>query len=345
MPSNNPTPGIKELAEKLGLSKATVSKALNGYSQVNAQTRQRVLNAAEEMGYSLPETEARSARKKRIGWIYATASHETSIGQLSVSSGFQAASQKHYGNEMELILLPLFRDMPQMLRPLPDLIADYRLDGVFMSDILYDERYLQDVAEAEAPMILWGLPFSQEKSNIGHVTCDDVVGIELAMQHLFSLGHRRIGFLTGTLRAHVSEQRLDGYRLALAREGIPFDEALVYEGDYSFACGAPAFEKLYAQGVTAICCASDKMAVGVIQAAQAAGLSVPEDFSVTGYDNDPVCNDIFPWLTTLSQDFFRIGQVAATLMHCQLHGLPIGPVSIVPPLLVRGSTARAKERG
>ena len=105
MPSNNPTPGIKELAEKLGLSKATVSKALNGYSQVNAQTRQRVLNAAEEMGYSLPETEARSARKKRIGWIYATASHETSISQLSVSSGFQVASQQHYGNEMELILL------------------------------------------------------------------------------------------------------------------------------------------------------------------------------------------------------------------------------------------------
>ena len=80
----------------------------------------------------------------------------------------------------------------------------------------------------------------------------------------------------------------------------------------------------------------------LIQAAQAAGLSVPEDFSVTGYDNDPVCNDIFPWLTTLSQDFFRIGQVAATLMHCQLHGMPIGPVSIIPPLLVRSSTAEVK---
>lgn len=127
MPSNNPTPGIKELAEKLGLSKATVSKALNGYSQVNAQTRQRVLNAAEEMGYSLPETEARSARKKRIGWIYATASHETSISQLSVSSGFQVASQQHYGNEMELILLTLFRDMPQMASAPAG--SDYRLSA------------------------------------------------------------------------------------------------------------------------------------------------------------------------------------------------------------------------
>ena len=135
---------------------------------------------------------------------------------------------------------------------------------------------------------------------------------------------------------------VDGYRLALARAGIPYDEALVYEGDYSFACGAPAFEKLYAQGVTAICCASDKMAVGVIHAAQAAGLSVPEDFSVTGYDNDPVCNSIYPGLTTLSQDFFRVGQVAATLMHCQLHGMPMGPVSIIPPLLVRSSTAEVK---
>ena len=135
---------------------------------------------------------------------------------------------------------------------------------------------------------------------------------------------------------------VDGYRLALARAGIPYDEALVYEGDYSFACGALAFEKLYAQGVTAICCASDKMAVGVIHAAQAAGLSVPEDFSVTGYDNDSLCNSIYPGLTTLSQDFFRVGQVAATLMHCQLHGLPMGPVSIIPPLLVRSSTAEVK---
>ncbi len=342
MPSNHTTPGIKELAEKLGLSKATVSKALNGYAQVNAQTRQRVLDAAEALGYSLPETENRSAGKKRIGWIYATENHSTNASQLSVSSGFQAASQQNFNNEMELILLPLFRDMPHMLRPLHELIADYQLDGVFMSDILHDERYLQDVDEAEIPIVLWGLPLSREKSNVGHVTYDSIAGIGLAMQHLFSLGHRRIGFLTGTLRAYVSEQRLDGYRLALARAGLPYDEALLYEGDYSFACGAPAFEKLYAQGVTAICCASDKMAVGVIHAAQAAGLSVPEDFSVTGYDNDSLCNSIYPGLTTLSQDFFRIGQVAATLMHCQLHGMPMGPVSIIPPLLVRSSTAEVK---
>lgn len=344
MPSNHVTPSVKELAERLSLSKATVSKALNGYSQVNAQTRERVLRAAEELGYSLPKTEIHPGEKKRIGWIYPTSAHDPDPHQLSVSSGFQVAAQELFSNQMELILLPLFRDIPHMLRPLPQLISDYQLDGIFMSDILRSERYLEDVKEAEIPIILWGLPLPQEKPNVGHITYDSIAGIRVTVEHLFQLGHRKIGYVGGEMSAYVNEERLDGYRLALSRCGLSFDPALVYEGNHSFACGAPAFKKLYAQGVTAICCASDKMAVGVIHAAQAAGLSVPEDLSVTGYDDDPVRVGIFPGLTTPRQDFFRLGQIAATMMHCLMQGLPLGPVSLLPQLIVRHSTGPVKER-
>lgn len=295
-----------------------------------------------ELGYTITDNEERRCEKKRIGWLYPTATHQPDANQLTASSGFQAASQEYFDSEMEVLFLPLFRDMPHMLRPLSELIADYQLDGVFLSEVSRSESYIAEARDTEIPVILWGLPLPAEKPNLGYVSYNSIEGIVQAMEHLVQLGHRRIGFANGSTRAFVNEKRLDGYRLGLSRAGIPYDDSLVFEGRHTFASGAEAFDRLYAQGVTAICCASDKIAVGVIQAAQSAGLNVPEDLSVTGYDNDPVCSSILPGLTTLSQDFFHLGQIAATMMHCLLHGLPMGSVSMIPPMIIRGSTGKAK---
>ena len=336
--------GVKVLADHLGLSKATVSKALNGYPQVSEATRQRVLEAAEQLGYATPENEAANrplGGRKRIGWLYRSATREMNPGQLNASNGFQYVAQEMRDIRMEVLLLPQFQDKPAG-RTLSQLVADYHLDGAFISDIQVHDLLFQEVQEVFVPLVFWGAPPIAEQANVCAVTYDSIVGIGKTMAHLLSLGHRRIGFLNGNSGAYVSQERLDGYILALTRAGVSFDPTLVWEGDYSFACGAPALDYFLQKGVTAICCASDKMAIGAAHAATQRGLSIPEDLSIVGYDDDPLCSSMFPSLTTVAQDFFRIGRVAATLMTCMLRGLPVGPVSIHPELLVRGSTAAPK---
>ena len=343
MPSNSQNAGVKVLADRLGLSKATVSKALNGYPQVSEATRRKVLDAAAQLGYPVQGNASVSVgARKRVGWIYRTDSRTPGTTQLIACSGFQRTAQDLKDSNMDVLMLPLFLDTPE--KTLLELITENHLDGAFLSDIKQNDVFFEEAKEVNVPLVFWGLPLTEERSNYGFVAYDSVSGVSMAMKHLLDLGHRRIGFLNGNRPAHVSMERLDGYMLALAHAGISYDPSLTWEGDYTFACGAPALEFFLQKGVTAVCCASDKMAIGLAHAAQQRGIAIPEDLSIVGYDNDPVCSSMFPQLTTVAQDFFRIGKVTATLMECLLQGMPVGPVSIPPELIVRGSTAAPKQK-
>lgn len=323
-------PSVQALSEQLGLSKSTVSKALNGYTQVSAQTRARVLNAAAEMGYA----PAPQSTQRRIGWPFQTTLRSYDNVSMIVR-GFQELAPM---SNMEVVLIPEFTDAFRAGNRLADVMQQNNLDGLFLSSLRIGDDYLKEVGGISAPVVFWDLPIEMHRLNFGFIAYDSLAGAEMAVSHLVGLGHRRIGFLNGHDKAFVSHQRMDGYRLGLSKAGIPFDENLVHWGDFTLECGPLAAEHLLAQGATAIFCASDQMALGVVRAAQSKGLSVPGDLSVVGYDDDFLAALASPALTTIRQDFIGMGHASYTVMDCLMRSMPIPPVVLRPELVVRGTT-------
>lgn len=335
---------IHDICVQLGLSKATVSKALNGYTEISEKTREKVLNCAQEIGYKrYVKDSARSgnASMRRIGIPnLKKTEYSTNFNSFFlVISGFQHESAKY---NMEIILIPNIIPLEsQKETPLKKLIAAYQLDGILISSLRIADPYMQQLADISIPAVLWDLRADEPNKHIGIIRYDSLYGARIATEHLLSLGHRRIAFINGHRYASVCYERLDGYRLALAGAGIAPDPSLEYWGDFDpvrLTEEQQAIDALLEKGVTAFFCVSDPVALRVIRHLKTKGLKVPRDISVVGYDNSPTATDSSPTLTTVSQDFFHIGQVACGMMTALLEGLPLHCESLLPPLVVRYST-------
>lgn len=173
------------------------------------------------------------------------------------------------------------------------------------------------------------------------VSCDDRHAAALAVQHLVSLGHRRIGFVSGPHRHTVVRRKLNGYRAALEAAGIASDDSLVVETLFSAEAGHAAVEELLAEGATAAVTASDMVALGTIRGARDLGLEVPRQWSVTGYDDTTLMAYTDPPLTTVRQPVRAMCEAAADLVSDRLAGRPArdGELLFRPELVVRSSTA------
>ena len=161
----------------------------------------------------------------------------------------------------------------------------------------------------------------------------------MATEHLLSLGHRRIGMICGHREAEVSLQRRDGYMLALVHAGIPYEEELVYYGDFTEAAGVLGLNTLMRKRITGVVCISDVTAIGAYRAAQTMGLAIPRDLSIVGYDDTTLTGIVNPGLTSVNQNPELIGRSAATLIRSVLHHRSVGDIVIHPSLTIRGSTA------
>jgi DNA-binding LacI/PurR family transcriptional regulator len=173
------------------------------------------------------------------------------------------------------------------------------------------------------------------------VSCDDTVAIEQAMGHLVSLGHTRIGLLIGPPDHIPSQRKLAAAIAVAAKAGISLDPDQVVHSRYSLEGAQASAMRLIEAGVTGVVCASDPMALGAIRAAKRAGLNVPRDLSVVGFDDSALMNSIDPPLTTVRQPIERMCRMIIELLVTQIsgNGLPQGELLFEPELVVRGSTA------
>lgn len=337
MPMKN-TPNIQMICDQLGLSKATVSKALNGYPQVNKSTREAVQRYAEEIGYRVdkPAAAQLSTAVRRIGMPGRVPGSERTdfSGDYQVMAGFRDEALRH---GMEIILLPSIKTPVQIELSLEALIAPYQLDGILISGLRTDDPYLTQLQSIQIPAVLWDLKVASNPL-VGSVCYDSLRGAQMAVEHLLSLGHRRIAIFNGHRYAQVCYERLDGYRLALINAGITPDPALELWGDFTEAGAEEAAELFIQKGVTAVFCACDTTAIGLMRQLKGKGKRVPRDLSVVGYDDSPLSSAVSPALTTVSQDFYRIGQVACGMMNALLQGLPLHCETVLPKLVVRDST-------
>lgn len=305
---------IKDIAKAAGVSVTTVSRALNGYSDVNEKTRRKIMDIAKQLNYS-PNTLARGLVMKKsrtIGMLVSGMNRVSSKDNFTfeVLSGVnECISERDY----DLVLFST-TTTKQREKTYSQLCRERRVDGVILQGMKIDDPYLKEVVESDIPCMLIDIPISSK--SVGYVTTDNVLGAKRAVRHLIQSGHKNIGLVNGHDQAYVSKQRLKGYMEALQEAGLQVNGQYIASGDFTEEKAEKAGTMLLKEHpeLTAIFCASDLMALGVIKSAKAVGLSVPEQLSVIGYDNILLAAYSSPPLTTIAQNKFELGYKAANAL-------------------------------
>ncbi|MGG0589470.1 LacI family DNA-binding transcriptional regulator [Priestia megaterium] len=332
---------IKDIARVAGVSVTTVSRALNGYSDVNEKTRQKIAAVARELNYS-PNTLARGLvmqKSKTIGLLVSGISRESVKDNFTfeVLCGVnERASTLGY----DLILFNT-NTMMQREKTYTQLCRERRVDGAIIQGIKKEDPYLKEVVESDIPCVLVDIPV--HSNSVGYVTTDNALGAKKAVKHLASLGHKHIGMINGHEDAFVSQERLNGYREALKECGLPFRSEWVVSGNFEEKKAEKVARELINRHkeVTAIFCASDLMALGALKACKELDLHVPKEISIVGYDNIVLASYSSPNLTTVGQEVFQIGYEAADLLIEMLEGKETNMKRYLDTkLIIRESTAK-----
>ena len=324
-------PTMDDVARRAGVSRALVSLVMHSSPKVSATSRQAVLDAAAELGYR-PNLIARNLASKKTFTLGLLINDLNNPYFPGVVDGVRAAALR-YG--YRLLLSSSFDDQHDDATPL-DMLIDYRVDGVVLTGTRIDPSAIERAADA-VPTVVVSWPLAT--GTVDTVNNDDRLGACMAVEHLIALGHRHICHIDGGAAAS-SPLRREGYEAAMRRHGF---EPFVLTGAYTEASGAAAAQELLASGrpFTAVFAGNDVSALGALDVFDAAGLSVPGDVSIVGYDNTFVAALRHISLTSVDQDRERLGALAVeTLIDRIEHGRTEARHHVVEPTLVlRRSTA------
>jgi len=310
-------PTLEEVAKLAGVSRSTVSRVVNQHPNVRPEVRERVWEVIRQIGYQ-PHAAARSLATRRtrvIGLIIpqAVTTLFTDPYFPILIRGIADACNAH---NYHLMLSLFSHRRVQDSRAHQDLLYQQvlrsrYLDGVVVSSAPLDDPIFLRLLEDGVPFVLVGR-YPHERAS--YVDVDNVVGARMAVEHLLKLGHERVATITGPLNMFAAQDRLEGYRQALAARGIPVDEDLIAEGDFTEGGGQAAMQRLLPRRPTAVFAASDMMAVGALKVLREAGLRVPEDVAVVGFDDIPLASMVEPPLTTVRQPIEQLGSMAVELL-------------------------------
>lgn len=332
-------PVIGDVAREAAVSVATVSRALRDDRRVADSTRIRVREAADRLGYVIDPhaSRLRGGRHRTIGLVAPRLHWYLSRVVLGVERVLHNA-----GYDLSLVAI----ETPKRRSDFVEAARTFarRVDGILLIDLPMIDGGESSLAELTNPLLTVGMTVPRCPS----ITIDNGRAAGDAIAHLTDLGHRRIGLIAvegadNGLTPISGTERSLGYQLALSSAGIDFDPALVVNGDWSAASGQEAFRRfsMLDDPPSAIFAMSDEMAFGVMEAARAVGVSVPEELSIVGFD-DHELSAVFG-LTTMQQSVDKLGEYAAGLLLELLNDPGREPVAIDWPveLVARSSTARA----
>jgi LacI family transcriptional regulator len=333
---------MTDVAREAGCSQATVSFVLNHAPGVklSAETKQRVFDAARRLGYAVPTPVPAlpAARGRRIGFIVdqLATSPEAMVAiegltQASRASGdVVLVAQTHNDEDLEAELIRTF--------------AEQRVSALIYMTIFTREVALpQQLTGLEMPVFLLNCYTTSQAYPA--VVPSEIAGGQRSTRHLIENGHRRIGTITGETWMEAAQDRLKGYRRALATADIPFDPALVVEGNWSASSGYEATRQLLAlpEPPTAIFCQNDRTAIGCYEALKEAGYDIPTDMAVVGYDDEEISRHLHPRLTTSILPHRAMGQWIVEQLGEFVPGRGRYPlVKLECPLVERDSVAKPK---
>jgi DNA-binding LacI/PurR family transcriptional regulator len=308
---------IKDIARAAGVSHSTVSRALSDSPLINTGTKSRIQVLARTMGYS-PDAAARSLVMRRthaVGVVVTTIADPFSA---EVVEGIERTASAHGYS----VILAASNDEPEREIAAVEMLHSKRVDAIVITSSRVGALHQERLGAAGVPVILLNNHSQQEVPNAYSVRVDDVHGGQLATSHLIDLGHRRIAHVAGPEGRTPSRERLQGYRQALDAADLTFEPALVIPGNGRPEGGGTALAALLAlpERPSAVFCYNDMTAIGLLRGAKAAGVRVPEDLAVVGFDNIPFAAYVTPSLTTVAQPMLELGQramdMALALMGC-----------------------------
>lgn len=329
---------IKDVASELGMSVATVSRALSQPHLLREDTRTRVLSVVERLGYR-PNLLARSLRRGETRSILLVAP-KLSLFFLEIFAGAEEAARA----AGFAVLLGNSDGDPEREEAYFDQVSSGRADGIILLTGLAPSAYAH--GKRPLPALVTVLERLQ-----GHdapvVRIDHRLGAAEATRHLIALGHQRIAHIAGVKHAASTTHRIAGYKDALSAAGIAYSEELVQQGDFSMDSGVGAMERLLAldDPPTAVFAANDEMAFGAMAAAHRKGLSVPQDLSMVGFDDQKTAGFYIPSLTTVNIPRHELGRRAAHELMERLAGRGAShEIVLETQLIVRDSTAEPRTK-
>lgn len=335
-------PTIEDVARRAGVSTATVSRCLHAPERLSPDTRARVEAAVAETGYTL-NTAAQSLRQQRANTVLVVV---PDIGNTFFAAILGGIEREASAAGLTMLIGNTGQDLSRE-EAYVSYLLNGRADGALL---LAEPRAGWDTvprhnARGIRPIVTISevLPGTSAVS----VCIDNEAAACAAVQHLIGLGHRRIAHLSGPAENILTGARRNGYRRALAEAGLPLDSALEYAGAFSLQGGIAGFAQFFeaADRPTAIFCANDESAMGFISAAHRAGVQVPRDVSVVGFDDIHFAQSYIPALTTIRQPHVEMGTRAMQLLLAILAHEDPAPVCLDHALILRDSTAPPRARG
>jgi DNA-binding LacI/PurR family transcriptional regulator len=326
---------IRTVAQLANVSIATVSRTMNRVSTVNPKMAKRVFEAIEKLDY-FPNTQARalvSGRSRLLGLIV---SEITNPFFPELIQGFEDIAVEH-GYE---ILISSTNYEPGRMALCIRRMLERRAEGVAVMTFGVEKPLLEQLAERNVPLVF--VDVGPERPGISLLKVDYHHGIRQGVQHLAALGHREIAFVSGPKRLHSAQSRVAAFSKSLAECAIVADPAWIVEGDHTMEGGIDAMARLLKSKhlPTAVMCSNDMTAIGVLHKLYRAGLRVPDDLSVIGFDDIHIAQVTIPPLTTIQMSCFELARAAVTALraHVEEGGEPKRIYKIDTHLVVREST-------
>ena len=330
---------IRSVAQLANVSIATVSRTINRVSTVNADMAKQVWEAIEKLDY-FPNTQARalvSGRSRLLGLIV---SEITNPFFPELIQRFEDLAVEH-GYE---ILISSTNYDPRRMSLCIRRMLERRAEGVAVMTFGVEKPLVEQMAERKLPLVF--VDVGPERPGISLLRVDYRHGIQQGVEHLASLGHRDIAFISGPKRLHSAQSRLEAFVGSLKEHNLPVNPSWLMEGDHTLEGGVDAMDRLLKlkRTPTAVMCSNDMTAIGVLHKLYRAGLKVPEDLSVVGFDDIHIAQVTIPPLTTVQMSCLDLARAAVTALRAQIEkdGEPKRTYDIPTNLIVRESTASPK---
>ncbi|OAB35712.1 LacI family transcriptional regulator [Paenibacillus macquariensis subsp. defensor] len=331
---------IKDVAKAAKVSITVVSKTLNGYPDVNEETRRKVIKVAEELNYT-PNMLAKNLKQKvtnSIALIFSNFEHANGKDGVlfQIMSGIFAAAVE-YKYEVVIYTRSL---SDQQNKSYWRFCKDHKISGAIVTGLKTTDPYFQEIVNSDFPCVVLDADLVSEHT--GSISTDNVSAAKAAVEFLISKNHRKIGMINGHEFAVVSRKRLEGYKAALEQHGIKYDPTIVMNSDY-LEESAYELADTYLQGhrdVTAIFFASDLMAIGFMNRCREVGVRIPEDISIIGFDDIVLSSYTTPKLSTVRQNFHKLAYQACKQVIDILEGKEKGKHIMTPFKIVDRETIK-----
>ena len=327
---------MDDIAKRLGVSKGTVSKAFSGAGDVSEAMRRAVLETAVELGYTRA---LRSCQPTRLCVFIANMSYEhpNDFG-WDLVTGFRKLAEPD-GCLVELV--PLTQEL-QRQQHYDEYMLLHQFQGAFFLGTSFSDPWMGEFRTCRTPAVLLD-NHPQYNSVVSQVGIDNDEAMESAIARLIDLGHRKIGYISCGLDSYIYQERYLAFFRALRKHMLEEDHLLAAHS-YSIAeCLDSHLPRLLAQGCTALICSHDLLARDVMTRCQGSGILVPQELSIMGIDDLPICQETRPTLSSIRQDRTELGKSAYYALAIQLRQIHISCLKLHPEIILRDSVGPAKE--